>query len=92
MKIVLVCMLCLMALSGCNEQPAAVSPAAPREPAPPPKGYSKLTISINQDDTSDFSFSMRSNARTPAEATEFAIKALKERMANDGKPELMEQK
>lgn len=74
----------LLGLAGCDQPPPAAVDA-PREPAPPPKGWSKLNVTINQDDTSDFSFTMRSNGRTPAEATEFAIKALKERVAQDGK-------
>lgn len=79
-------MLALVLCAGCGQPPPAVDPAAPREPAPPPKGHSSLRIDVNANDTSDFTFTMRSNARTPAEATQFAIKALQERL-NDGKPE-----
>ena len=77
-KIALV--LAAVALGGCGSpQAPAAAGTVEKAPEPPPKGYSRLDITINQNDTSDFSFTMRSNAKSSREAIQIAIKDLEER-------------
>ncbi len=70
----------LIFLSGCGEihEP-------PKDPPPPVsvKVNSSLSIKISNDGSSDFSFSMHTNARTSAEAIQKSIRHLQDRLIEE---------
>lgn len=70
-----------LACAGCDPPPA------PKDPPPPApvKTHSTLDIRVNEDGTSYFTLTMYSNARSPAEATQKAIRHLRDTL--DGKVE-----
>lgn len=73
----------IVGMVGCDQAP-------PPKEIPPPapiKTRSDLDVNIREDGSSDFNFRMHSNARSPKEATEKAIRALEQTIDAPATPE-----